>query len=131
MVIDSHALRWWLEEDPRLSGRANTLISKAESNQKILYVSAVSFWEIRQKEIRGLLRSKTSVAYWPQLLANFDWMKIESTTLRQWLVSADLEWAHRDPADRLIAALAIIRGVPVLTKDDRFHAEDSPVRAVW
>jgi PIN domain nuclease of toxin-antitoxin system len=48
-----------------------------------------------------------------------------------WLLAADLDWTHRDPADRIIAATALLHGVPVLTKDQVFHAEDSPVKAVW
>ncbi len=48
-----------------------------------------------------------------------------------WMRMAELEWSHRGPADRLIAATALLHDVPVLTKDRRFHAADSLVEAVW
>jgi len=48
-----------------------------------------------------------------------------------WMSAAELPWTHRDPADRLIAAIALNRHVPVLTKDAVFHATGCPVKAVW
>jgi PIN domain nuclease of toxin-antitoxin system len=35
-----------------------------------------------------------------------------------WLESLDLDWEHRDPADRLIVALAKQRNLPILTADN-------------
>jgi PIN domain nuclease of toxin-antitoxin system len=35
-----------------------------------------------------------------------------------WLESLDLDWGHRDPADRLIVALAKQRDLPILTADN-------------
>lgn len=58
-------------------------------------------------------------------------MDIEETSVSTWLKTADLEWDHRDPADRIIAATALKFGEPVLTRDRRFHDADSPVKAIW
>jgi PIN domain nuclease of toxin-antitoxin system len=38
-----------------------------------------------------------------------------------WLKSLALEWDHRNPADRVIVATALLRGVPILTKDAALH----------
>ncbi|MDC0325242.1 PIN domain-containing protein [bacterium] len=56
---------------------------------------------------------------------------LEGVSFELWLSMAVIDWAHRDPVDRLIAATAIEYNVPVLTKDRVFHAPDSPVEAVW
>jgi PIN domain nuclease of toxin-antitoxin system len=32
-----------------------------------------------------------------------------------------LDWSHRDPADRVIVATALMKEVPVLTKDRALH----------
>ena len=48
-----------------------------------------------------------------------------------WLDLAELAWDHQNPADRMIAVTALKLGLPVLTKDRKFHESDSPVMAVW
>jgi PIN domain nuclease of toxin-antitoxin system len=65
------------------------------------------------------------------LFAAVPWIEIVDTDSKTWLLAAELDWSHRDPADRIIAATALIHGVPVLTKDRVFHGKDSPVKAVW
>lgn len=34
-----------------------------------------------------------------------------------WLLSAELDWPHRDPADRVIVATAMSFGCPLITSD--------------
>lgn len=34
-----------------------------------------------------------------------------------WIENLNLNWEHKDPADRTIVATAQLRGLPVLTKD--------------
>ena len=47
-----------------------------------------------------------------------------------WLRSLALPWDHRDPADRVIVATALLRGLPVLTKDARIH-EFAGANCIW
>ena len=47
-----------------------------------------------------------------------------------WLRSLALAWDHRDPADRVIVATALLHEVPVLTKEDAIHAFGG-VNALW
>ncbi len=65
------------------------------------------------------------------MLERLGWMRLIDDSPDIWLKMAELDWAHQDPADRLIATVALHQGVPVLTRDRRFHASDSPVKAVW
>lgn len=131
MVIDSHALVWWLEDRSRLSPIAKQHFSSAPLSGSPLFVSAVTLWEMRLKERRQTFLPTTPVSKWPDLLAKIPWIEVVDTDSAIWLAAASLEWAHRDPADRIIAATAITRGVPVLTKDRVFHSEECPVEAVW
>ena len=131
MVIDSHTLYWWLELDNELSETARRILNEAADGSAVFYVASVSFWELYRKELRGSLKPKMSVRRWPDFLSEAKWMDLVDVTPALWLAMTELNWAHRDPADRLIAATALDRGVPVLTKDRAFHASDSPVRAVW
>jgi PIN domain nuclease of toxin-antitoxin system len=131
MVIDSHTLLWWLERSSELSDTARRTLDEAADGDSVFYVVAVSFWELYRKELRGTLKPKVSVRRWPKMLERLDWMRLIDDSPDIWLKMAELDWAHQDPADRLVATVALRQGVPVLTRDRRFHASDSPVKAVW
>lgn len=131
MTLDSHTLLWWLERSPELSVAARRVLDEAENGEQLFYVAGVSFWELYRKELHGALQPRVSVRRWPEMLERISWMRIVAESPRIWLRMAELDWAHQDPADRLIAAVALNHGTPVLTRDRRFHSEDSPVEAVW
>lgn len=130
MVIDSHVLYWWLEGFPHLSTKAANAFRDAPSSTP-LHIAPVTFWELADKERRGRFESRRPVSEWPALIARVPWIHVVDTDSAIWLAAARLEWNHRDPADRLIAATALSRGVPVLTKDRAFHQKDCPVEAIW
>jgi PIN domain nuclease of toxin-antitoxin system len=44
------------------------------------------------------------------------------------LLAGTMEWAHRDPFDRLLAASALRRGIAIVSADPVF---DSVVARVW
>jgi PIN domain nuclease of toxin-antitoxin system len=46
------------------------------------------------------------------------------------VVSSRLEWPHRDPADRLIVATAIVHDASLVTKDGEISAF-IPDRTIW
>ena len=68
---------------------------------------------------------------WIGTLQKLPWLEIVPTEASVWLASAELQWDHRDPVDRIIAATALARGEPALTKDQRFHEPLCPVEAIW
>ena len=131
MVIDSHTLLWWLERSEELSPTARQTLDGAADEDAVFYVAAVTFWELYRKEVRGILVPKISVRRWPGILVRMDWLRLIDESPDIWIAMTELKWAHSDPADRLIATVALRHGVSVLTRDRRFHASDSPVSAVW
>jgi PIN domain nuclease of toxin-antitoxin system len=131
MVIDSHVLYWWLDGNPRLSAHARQAIGAAADGGSPLIVSAVTFWEFGIKERRGQFRALRPVREWPGILHPVSWIQILPTDTETWLRASELDWQHRDPADRIIAATALLHGVPVVTKDAVFHEPDCPVKVVW
>jgi PIN domain nuclease of toxin-antitoxin system len=50
LLLDTHALVWWWTDDPRHPAVARRVISDPDS---IVYVSAVSAWEITTKHRVG------------------------------------------------------------------------------
>lgn len=51
-LLDTHALLWWMTDDPQLSSRARKLIADERNN---ILVSAASAWEIATKHRLGRL----------------------------------------------------------------------------
>ena len=130
-VIDTHVLLWWLSSPASLSSVVGHCFETWESGTGEALVCGVSLWELEDKRLRGKLALQFPVRSWLPEIAAIPWMRLLETTPEVWLEAAGLNWEHRDPADRIIAATGLGHGVPVLTKDRRFHDADSPVRAIW
>jgi PIN domain nuclease of toxin-antitoxin system len=126
LLIDTHALLWWLSDDPSLSDAARKAMA-ATSN--VLLVSVASAWEIATK-VR--LRRLPGAA---ELAADFQGFMLREgfTTLD---ITADhgiraglLPGPHRDPFDRMLISQAQAENVPVVTNEQTFEAYG--VRRVW
>jgi len=131
MVIDSHALYWWFDESGKLSPKVRDILSGIGVGKDAILVSAVTFWEFRLKEMNGKFQPKGPVREWPAILNRAGNVRIVDVSTAIWLFTAEMDWENRDPADRIIAATAIRLEVPVVTADEKFHREGSPVKAVW
>ncbi len=130
ILFDTHVLIWWLREPAELSSMAMEWIERSGPGDGIVFISVVSLCELEYKRRMGKLPLEIPIREaWPMLQKlPVKWL---TPSVDDWLLAAELEWEHRDPADRLIAATALNRNIPVLTKDRRFHEPDCPVKAVW
>jgi PIN domain nuclease of toxin-antitoxin system len=113
LLVDTHALLWWLTDDPALSPAARDAIANP-ANEPL--VSAASVWEIAIKRSLGKLSAPTD---FPALISDggFDWLAIGAD--HAWRVSG-LPKHHRDPFDRLLVAQALIERLEIVTKDPWF-----------
>jgi PIN domain nuclease of toxin-antitoxin system len=128
MLLDTHALLWWALDPEELSPRAVQALRTMEEVGG--YASAISIWELGIKVQRGHLELPITVDEFARRVesgAVVELMPVDTTT---WLRTLSLEWAHRDPADRVIVATAMIKKVPILTKDRTIHAFEG-VECVW
>jgi PIN domain nuclease of toxin-antitoxin system len=121
LLVDTHALLWWLADDPSLSPTARDAI--ADPNNEPL-VSAASVWEIAIKRSLGKLTAPDDL---PDTIADegFAWLPISAQ--HAWRVR-DLPMHHADPFDRVLAAQALVEGVPIVTTDPRFAEYGVDVR---
>lgn len=125
-LLDTHALLWWLFDDPKLSETAREVIK--DPNNEIL-VSSASAWEIATKQRLGKLpEAGEAVQDLPQLLqkARFEVLPI---LLKHALLAGALTGPHRDPFDRMLIAQARLEEVPVVTTDPVFGRYG--VKLVW
>jgi PIN domain nuclease of toxin-antitoxin system len=81
--------------------------------ENIVFVSAVSLWEIRLKESLGKLRLPDS--FEERLAAeSFENLTLTGSQTRR---VALLPWLHRDPFDRMLVAQAQTENLILLTAD--------------
>jgi PIN domain nuclease of toxin-antitoxin system len=126
LLLDTHALIWWLFDDSRLVEPARSAI--AEPKNRVL-VSAASAWEISTKHRLGKLpEAGDLVEGLPTYLrrARFGELPVE---LGHALAAGALPGPHRDPFDRMLIAQARIERLPIVTIDPVFR--DYGVRVVW
>lgn len=110
LLLDTHALLWWLADDPTLSAEAISAVGEAGNS---VYVSAVSAWEIAIKRSIGKLRAPDNLE--DQLSAHrFTPLPIQ---FRHALAVGKLPHHHRDPFDRLLIAQALAEGLTIVTRD--------------
>jgi PIN domain nuclease of toxin-antitoxin system len=119
LLLDTHALLWALAEPQRLSTRAAELI-KAPSN--VIVVSAASAWEIATKHRLGRLPGAGPIV--AGFHAHLATLRAEELPVRSIhaLRAGSFVVRHRDPFDRMLAAQAMLEGVPLLTDDPAFAA---------
>ena len=115
-IVDTHVLLWFLTDDSRLSSSARAMI---EGPRNVLLVSVASLWEIAIKRAKGHLTAPHDL---PDILSERGFGLLAIRPEHAWRV-ADLPLEdHRDPFDRMLAAQALIEGLPVITTDDAFDA---------
>ena len=116
VLLDTHVLAWSLRDSGRISASARDLISRAGT----IWVSAISLYEIGQKVRLGKWPAMASYVRSLHVLAQDHgarWRAVDDAIA---LRSALLDWTHRDPFDRMIAATAIELDVRLITADVQF-----------
>lgn len=114
VLVDTHALLWFLAADPRLSDRARETIEDANV---IPFVSVASTLEIAIKASLGRLAVPDDL---PEQLAGQGFVSAPVEAEHAWRVKALDSEDHKDPFDRLIAAQALVEGLPVVSADPAF-----------
>jgi PIN domain nuclease of toxin-antitoxin system len=126
LLLDTHALLWWLDGDRRLSLKARRAIA-SESNS--ILVSAVSAWEITTKARLGKLPGATDVAAdVAASVASQGFVPLDITMVHAQRAGR-LPGSHRDPFDRMLIAQSQIEDVALVSDDEAFDAFD--VRRFW
>ena len=130
IVLDTHALVWWVSGDEALSKKAKTAIDR-ELNGGQIIVSTISAWEIAMLVERERLVLSMDVESWLATVVKIDAVRFMPLDVEIALKSVDLPGSfHKDPADRMIVATARKLAVPLVTKDEKIRAY-AHVKTVW
>ncbi len=132
IVLDTHALLWWALDPDRLSAEAARILAAMERSGG--FASAISIWELGVKAKRGKLELPLPIDELARRIERGGVVELLPVDASIWLGSLALPWDHADPADRVIVATAVSKGLPLLTKDETIHAFSRAfpaVRCVW
>lgn len=115
-VTDTHALVWYMTDDPKLSVEAKSIFKKVDSAQEYIFIPCIVFFEllylVEKKKIvidfdsfLTLLKQSKNYRIEPLCLPIIE----ESRRIPREMIA--------DPWDRLIAATSIYLSFPLITQD--------------
>jgi PIN domain nuclease of toxin-antitoxin system len=122
LLVDTHALLWWLTDDPALSAAARDAIADPADEP---LVSSASVWEIAIKRAIGKITAPDDLV---DRISDSGFGSLPVTATHAWHLR-DLPLHHRDPFDRILVAQALVERLAVVTSDARFA--DYGVDARW
>ena len=126
VLLDTHALLWWLSNNPALTTKARALI--AETKNTVL-VSAASAWEIATKVRLGKLPTGANLAAdFPGYLRR-EGFQMLAISVEHAIRAGLLSGSHKDPFDRMLIAQAQAEDMPIISNEALFDM--CGVRRVW
>ena len=117
MILDTCALLWLASGDKKLSRAALKEINEAP----VVYVSAISGFEIALKAARGKLRLPRPAGEWFEKIVEHHGLTVLPLELDVCIAAAGLPPLHDDPCDRFIIAAAKTHDWSVVTADGWFE----------
>ena len=109
LLLDTHVVLWWQRDDRRLTRAARTAIATAD----VVWVSAISAWEVAIKVALGRLRLTEPFRV---LLRADDFTELPLTVAHAEALGA-LPAHHTDPFDRVLVAQARVEGATIVSHD--------------
>ena len=117
LLLDTHALIWWLAGDPALAATAKSAIADL-SNEVV--VSAASAWEISTKFRIGKLPGAATLANnVAAAVASQGFFELP-ITIREAQLAGSLPGPHRDPFDRMLIAQALAAQLVLVSNESVF-----------
>jgi len=115
LLLDAHALLWWLADDPALGGAARSQVADPANT---VFVSAATVWEISIKRALGKLDAPDDLV---------DRLATEGFAEAPILASdgeraGRLDPHHGDPFDRILVVQALRLDAASVTRDPGFAA---------
>jgi len=126
ILLDTHTVLWWVDDDDRLSATARKLLADSRTSNLL---SVVTVWEVAIKYHLGRLRLPgTPEEFFANITDELDLITLPIEKVYAF-TAASLPLHHSDPFDRMLISQAIIEQVPILSSDTRLARY--PVQVLW
>jgi len=125
VLLDTQALIWLLEDNPRIGSTAVRLAEQALANGR-LCASAISFWEVAMLAVRKRIDITVAPDVWRQKALAQGVAEIPLSG-RIAVTAVLLENFHPDPADRFVAATALEHDAVLITSDRKILDWQGPL----
>lgn len=126
LLLDTHALIWWLAGDEALSPPARSAIAD-EANA--VAVSAASAMEVATKSRIGKLPDAVLLAQdFERIVAAQGFAEL-AITVHHARLAGEMKIAHKDPFDRLLIAQALVEDMVLVSNEARF--DGFAVQRLW
>jgi len=125
VLLDTHALVWWLEAKENLSRKATETI---EDSETVVFVSAASGWELAIKMQIGKFKSAELVRVLEREIEKEGFIELP-ISMEHALLAGSFDSRHKDPFDRLLIAQAQVEEIAIVSNDKVF--DGFSVRRLW
>lgn len=130
ILLDTHALVWWVENPAKLSAKALKIIQEI-IKQGVIHISSISFWEIALLHQKGRLKLNQPLLTWIAYIKQLQILSVISIDADIALSSVSLPAPlHNDPADRIIVATAQSQRLTLITKDAKLRKYPH-ITSIW
>jgi PIN domain nuclease of toxin-antitoxin system len=122
IICDTHVLLFLVDQPQRLSQRARAALEHAQ-NSAGLACADISLWEIGMLYARGRINPHAGLTlddYLSDLVLALE-LHVLPITPKIAALAQDPRFNHGDPADRLIAATALVHELPLVSADTQLQ----------
>ena len=127
IVLDTHAWIWWVSNPARMGAKARKEVDRART----IGIPAVCCLEVAVLATRGRIRLDRPTLEWIHDTLALPRVELLALTPAVAVKAAEFPALFPgDPADRLIAATAVLESAALATKDARIRGF-AGVRTVW
>ncbi len=119
LLLDTHIWLWSLLAPDHLAPR---VVKALENDANELWLSPISIWELVVLVGKGRVFLNSSVEEWVAEAIKTARLREAPLTTEVALETNKVQLAHRDPADRFLAATARVFGLTLVTADTRMLA---------
>lgn len=132
IVLDTHAVLWWVNGDPQLSQNALAAIEQElRGDGGLILISAITAWEIALLLQKGRITLSMGIDDWLDTVEEIEGVRIVPIDIATAVESTRLPGEfHKDPADRMIVALARHFNAILVTADEKIN-DYRHVRTAW
>jgi PIN domain nuclease of toxin-antitoxin system len=117
LLLDTHTLLWWLEENASLPRSARKLIASKAND---VLISAASAWEIATKVRLGKLPIAINLAHDFSAYLQRERFETLAVSAEHGIRAGLLPGPHKDPFDRMLIAQALAENLVIVSNDSVF-----------